>query len=60
MEDYRNNEILGVDRKQMQAVDGKQEIYLEWPYLAFLVGFINKQECWKVLAEVLASYHTRY
>ena len=21
----------GIDRKQMRAVDGKQEIYLEWP-----------------------------
>ena len=25
--------IFGVDRKQMQAVEGKQEIYLEWPNL---------------------------
>ena len=24
-------EIFGVVRKQMRAVDGKQEIYLEWP-----------------------------
>ena len=23
--------IFGVDRKQMWVVDGKQEIYLEWP-----------------------------
>ena len=27
----RNNGTFGVDRKQMWAVDGKQEIYLEWP-----------------------------
>ena len=31
MEEYGNNGIFGVDRKQMRAVDGKQEIYLEWP-----------------------------
>ena len=28
MEEYVNN---GTDRKQIWAVDGKQEIYLEWP-----------------------------
>ena len=28
MEEYGNNDV---DRKQMQAVDRKQEIYLEWP-----------------------------
>ena len=28
----RNNGIFNVDRKQMWAVDGKQEIHLEWPY----------------------------
>ena len=32
MEEYGNNGIFDVDRKQMQAVDRKQEIYLEWPY----------------------------
>ena len=32
MEEYGNNGIFGVDRKQMRAVDSKQEIYLEWPY----------------------------
>ena len=26
-----NNGIFGVDRIQKQAVDEKQEIYLEWP-----------------------------
>ena len=31
MEEYGNNGIFGFDRKQMWAVDGKQEIYLEWP-----------------------------
>ena len=31
MEEYGNNGICGVDRKQMRAVDGKQEVYLEWP-----------------------------
>ena len=31
MEEYENNGIFGVDRKQMRAVDGKQEIYLEEP-----------------------------
>ena len=25
-------EIFDVDRKQILAVDGKQEIYLEWPW----------------------------
>ena len=30
-EEYGNNGIFGVDRKQMRMVDGKQEIYLEWP-----------------------------
>ena len=29
MEEYRNYGIFDVDRKQMQAVDGKQEIDLE-------------------------------
>ena len=29
MEEYGNNGIFGVDRIQMRAVDGKQEIYLE-------------------------------
>ena len=29
MEEYGNNGIFGVDRIWMQAVDGKQEIYLE-------------------------------
>ena len=33
MEKYGNNEIFGVDRKWVLAVDGKQEIYLEWPYV---------------------------
>ena len=33
MEEHGNNEIFGVDRKQMRAVGGKQEIYLEWPKL---------------------------
>ena len=32
MEEYGNNGSYGVNWKQMQAVDGKQEIYLEWPY----------------------------
>ena len=31
MEEYGNNGIFDVDRKQMRAVDEKQEIYLEWP-----------------------------
>ena len=31
MEEYGYNGIFGVDRKQMQVVDRKQEIYLEWP-----------------------------
>ena len=31
MEEYENNGIFGTDRKQMQAVDRKQDIYLEWP-----------------------------
>ena len=29
MEEYGNNGIFGVDRKQMRVVDGKQKIYLE-------------------------------
>ena len=35
MEEYgiRNNGIFRVDSNQMRAVDGKQRIYLEWPYL---------------------------
>ena len=33
MEEYRNNGSYGVNWKQMWAVDGKQEIYLEWPNL---------------------------
>ena len=32
MEEYGNNGSYGVNWKQMRAVDGKQEIYLEWPY----------------------------
>ena len=32
MEKYGDNGISGVDRKQMRAMDGKQEIHLEWPY----------------------------
>ena len=31
MEEYGIMDLLGVDRIQMRAVDGKQEIYLEWP-----------------------------
>ena len=31
MEEYGNNGSYDVNWKQMQAVDGKQEIYLEWP-----------------------------
>ena len=31
MEEYGNYGIFGVYREQMRAVDGKQEIYLEWP-----------------------------
>ena len=31
MEEYGNNGIFSVDRKQMRVVVGKQEIYLEWP-----------------------------
>ena len=31
MEEYGNNGSYGVNWKQMRAVDGKQEIYLEWP-----------------------------
>ena len=37
MEDYGNNGMCGVDRKQTQVVDGKQEIYLEWPYVIFAI-----------------------
>ena len=33
MEEYGNNGIFGVDRKHMRAMDKKQEIYLEWPYI---------------------------
>ena len=33
MEEYGNNGIFGVDKKQTWAVDGKLEIYLEWPYI---------------------------
>ena len=31
MKEYGNNGIFGAQMKQMRAVDGKQEIYLEWP-----------------------------
>ena len=31
-----NNGIFRADSNQMQAVDGKQEICLEWPYYNFL------------------------
>ena len=33
MEEYGNNGIFDVDRKQMWTVNEKQEIYLEWPKL---------------------------
>ena len=52
MEEYGNNGIFGVDRKQTRAVDGKQEIYLEWPnlmppasvhnYLTVLLEYIDR------------------
>ena len=31
MKEYGNNGIFGAQMKQMRAVDGKQEIYFEWP-----------------------------
>ena len=40
MEEYGNNGSFGLDRKQMRAVDGKQEIYLEWPYTRYDTKFI--------------------
>ena len=30
MKEYRSNGIFGIDKIQMQVVDEKQEIYLEW------------------------------
>ena len=36
MEEYGNNGSFSADRKQMRAVDGKQEIYLEWPNIRTL------------------------
>jgi len=33
MEEYRNIELFGVNSIWVRAVDGKQEIYLEWPKL---------------------------
>ena len=44
MEEYGNNESYGVNWKQMRAVDGKQEIYLEWPKLmrrTFRSGYVR-------------------
>ena len=35
MEEYGNNGIFVVDRIQMRVVEGKQEIYLEWPISGF-------------------------
>jgi len=32
MKEYGIMEIFIADQQQMQAEDGKQEIYLEWPY----------------------------
>ena len=31
MEEYINNGDYGVDKKQMQVLDEKQETYWEWP-----------------------------
>ena len=36
MEEYGNNGSYGVNWKQMRAVDGKQEIYLEWPKIKYV------------------------
>jgi len=32
MKRIQKNGTLRADKNQMQAVDGKQRIYLEWPY----------------------------
>lgn len=32
MEKYGNNDFFKCWQKQIGAVDGEQEIYLEWPY----------------------------
>ena len=52
MEEYENNGIFGVDRKQVRAVDGKQEIYLEWPYIIALIYSYSYAglECHKPIA----------
>ena len=54
MEEYGNNGIFGVDRKQMRAVDGKQEIYLEWPS-ADKVEFLRRRVRSFALHEMLAT-----
>ena len=55
MEEYGNNEIFGVDRKQMRAVDGKQKIYLEWPQqeLCWNNGTFTKE----ILGTKIAEYN---
>ena len=34
-----DNRIFIADSNQMRSVDGKQEIYLEWPYTYLNSGF---------------------
>ena len=33
MEEYGIMEFLELDSNQMRVVDGKQRIYVEWPYI---------------------------
>ena len=40
MEEYGNDGIFGVDRKQIWAVDGKQEIYLECPNYSYVASYV--------------------
>ena len=41
MEGNGNNGIFGVDRKQMRAANGKQEIYLKWPKLISICPYVQ-------------------
>ena len=50
MEKYGNNGNFGVDRRQMQAVDRKQEIYLEWPNAYIHACFYKIEKLYIVIA----------
>ena len=55
MEDYGNNGIFGVDRKQTRAVDGKQEIYFEWPNqlnITTIIKLVQSSLCVGVIKRV--------